>query len=42
MSSKPVVIQLDCDSKETQTNYGRSKLIKILKVYLENMLPEQY
>jgi hypothetical protein len=32
MSSKPVVIKLDCDLKETQTNHVRSKLSDILKV----------
>jgi hypothetical protein len=33
MSSKPVVIKLDCDLRETQTNHVRSKLSDILKVY---------
>jgi hypothetical protein len=42
MSSKPVVIKLDCDSKETQTNHVGSKLSEILKVYLENIFPEKY
>jgi hypothetical protein len=42
MSSKPVVIKLDCDSKETQTNHGISKLCEIFKVYLENMFTEKY
>jgi hypothetical protein len=42
MSSKPVVIKLYCDSKETQTNHVRSKLSDILKVYKENMFPEKY
>jgi hypothetical protein len=42
MSSKPVVIQLACDSKKAQTNHVRSKLSEILKVYLENMFPEYY
>jgi hypothetical protein len=30
MSSKPVVIKLYCDSKETQTKHVRSKLSEIL------------
>jgi hypothetical protein len=42
MSSQPVVIQLDCDLKETQTNHVRSKLSAILQVYKENMFPEKY
>jgi hypothetical protein len=41
MSSTPVVIKLECDLKETQTNHVRSKLSEILKVYLKNMLPEK-
>jgi hypothetical protein len=42
MLSKPVVIKLACDSKEAQTNHVRSKLIEIMRVYLENMFPEYY
>jgi hypothetical protein len=36
-----VVIKLECDSKETQTNHVRSKLSEILKVYFKNMFPEK-
>jgi hypothetical protein len=42
MSSKPMVIKLDCDSKETQTNHVRSKLNDIFIVNKENMFPEKY
>jgi hypothetical protein len=42
MSSKPVVIKLDWDLKEIQTNHVGSKLSEILKVYLENMYPKKY
>jgi hypothetical protein len=33
---------LACDLKGAQTNHVRSKLSKILQVYLENMFPEYY
>jgi hypothetical protein len=41
MSSTPVVLKLECDSKETQMNHVRSKLSEILKVYFKNMFPEK-
>jgi hypothetical protein len=37
-----MVIKLDCDSKETQTNHVRSKLNDIFIVNKENMFPEKY
>jgi hypothetical protein len=41
MSSTSVVIKLECDSKETQTNHVRSKLSDIMKVYFKNMFLEK-
>jgi hypothetical protein len=41
MTSTPVVIQLECDSKATQTNHVISKLIEIVKVYLKNMFSKE-
>jgi hypothetical protein len=41
MSSTPVVLKLECDTKENQTNHVRSKLSEILKVNFKNMFPEK-
>jgi hypothetical protein len=41
MSSTPVNIKLELDSKETKTNHVRLKLIEISTVYLANMFLEK-
>jgi hypothetical protein len=41
MSSTLVVIKLECDLKETQTDHVRSKMSEISNVYFENMFPEK-
>jgi hypothetical protein len=42
MSSTPVVIKLECHSKEAQTNNVRSKLSEILKVYFKTCSQKKY